>query len=527
MVDGSVMLPDNSPYGPKEVLSELARSRPGLLQKQPRGVVQLIGSVTVSPTRCDVEVTIQSAAHLISPCSVMKVIVLVDGRMIHTKTYRLKSKSCHPKLSQTCAWQLTADQHASARIQIDFIGTKKSAQLGTLSFATHEILDTAGWFYLYSRTIGVRELLRATPPKAARQQLELARPESKSRLRLVMPPTSLLDVKLIQKLGRGSFGQVILGVDAMGREFAIKGVSKAQMNGDDDAIAGLLIEKAIMCSYRHHSLVHLFATFQTDKFVYFVMEALRGGDLHTIVLNGKSLSLTITMFYTAEILLGLWYLHDEGVLFRDLKLENVLLDSRGHARLTDFGLAKDLGETGRTTNTMCGTPEYLAPEMIQGFAYGVSVDFWSLGVLVYRMLVGRFPFSAATSGTETGNDALFQAIIQEDVQIPSTVKGSAAVLISGLLNRNPEARLGCDSQRGAEEIRALAAFQCIDWNRHAAMQTKAPLKPNTPPKGVDTIEQGEAAFSTPRSDDITIDQKPYEGFSWTQEYELNAKIGLR
>ena len=144
-----------------------------------------------------------------------------------------------------------------------------------------------------------------------------------------------------------------------------------------------MTEKKILSEFRHPYLVHLFSTFETQSHVYFCLEPLLGGSLGDIAPRGTPVAARTATFYTAEALLGLWFLHDCGVIYRDLKLENILLDSHGHLRLADFGLAKVLEEGRDTTSTLCGTPDYVAPEMIRGNEYNRAVDLWSLGVLLY------------------------------------------------------------------------------------------------------------------------------------------------
>ncbi|KNE66793.1 AGC/AKT protein kinase [Allomyces macrogynus ATCC 38327] len=177
-------------------------------------------------------------------------------------------------------------------------------------------------------------------------------------------------------------------------------------------------------------------------------------------------------FYLAEIVLAVQYLHSKGVVYRDLKLENVLLDEEGHVKITDFGLCKEgIGEN-ITTSTFCGTPEYLAPEILEEENYGKSVDWWACGIVLYEMLVGRPPF-----GTPESVEKLFQAILHQPIHYPSTLSAPAKSLLQGLLTRDATRRLGSGPGDG-EAIMQHAFFADIDWTALAARQIEMPFKPN-------------------------------------------------
>jgi len=184
------------------------------------------------------------------------------------------------------------------------------------------------------------------------------------------------------------------------------------------------------------------------------MDLMLGGDLKFHLVNAGRFDEKRACFYAAEILLGLERIHSAGVIYRDLKLENVLLDRQGHARLSDLGLAV---VTDKKIKGYAGTPGYTAPEMIKGRHYGPSVDIFSFGVLLYRMLCGAKPFKAK-------NDRdLDKAVVEKEPHFPKEIFSKNAIaLLEGLLQKRPENRLGCQ-KRGIQDIKEHAFFETIDW----------------------------------------------------------------
>lgn len=151
------------------------------------------------------------------------------------------------------------------------------------------------------------------------------------------------------------------------------------------------------------------------------------------------------------------YLHSENIIYRDLKLENLLLDKDGHIKIADFGLCKEDITFGKTTKTFCGTPEYLAPEVLEDNDYGRAVDWWGTGVVMYEMLCGRLPFY------NRDHDVLFALILMEDVKFPRSISQEARSLLGGLLVKSPKERLG----GGLDDVREIQMhpfFASINWN---------------------------------------------------------------
>lgn len=157
-----------------------------------------------------------------------------------------------------------------------------------------------------------------------------------------------------------------------------------------------------------------------------------------------------------------------GIIYRDLKLDNVLLDHEGHVKLTDYGMCKEGVREGDTTATFCGTPNYIAPEILRGEDYGFSVDWWALGVLLYEMLAGRSPFDiagASENPDQNTEDYLFQVILQKTIRIPRSLSVKAGAVLKGFLCKDPAERLGCGRGPSAfQDIVHHPFFKAIDWN---------------------------------------------------------------
>uniref|UniRef100_A0A3Q2PE09 Protein kinase domain-containing protein n=1 Tax=Fundulus heteroclitus TaxID=8078 RepID=A0A3Q2PE09_FUNHE len=278
------------------------------------------------------------------------------------------------------------------------------------------------------------------------------------------------DFKYTSVLGRGHFGKVLLAeFKKTGRLYAIKALKKRDIVTRDEADS-LMSEKRIfemINASRHPFLVHLHGCFQTSDHVCFVMEYLPGGDL-MIHIHSDVFS---EAFYSACVLLGLEFLHLNKIIYRDLKLDNILMDAEGYVKITDFGLCKEGMGHGDQTSTFCGTPEFLAPEVLTDDTYTRAVDWWGMGVLIYEMLVGESPFPGEDE------EEVFDGIVNDDVQYPASLPADAVSIMQKLLKKNPLKRLGA-GERDANEVKGEKFFESIDWEALMAKKLKPPFVPS-------------------------------------------------
>jgi protein kinase A len=197
------------------------------------------------------------------------------------------------------------------------------------------------------------------------------------------------DLKVIGTLGKGSFGHVqLVKHKKSGMTYALKSVSKAQIV-ETCQQSHIISEKQTMAKLNSPFLIRLYATYKDKNQLYFLLEPSLGGELFTVLRKRKLFSDSVAAFYAASVVLGFEYMHSLDIVYRDLKPENLLLDKNGHLKITDFGFAKVL--KGRTW-TLCGTPDYLAPEIVQMRGHGKGVDWWTLGILIFEMLASYPPF---------------------------------------------------------------------------------------------------------------------------------------
>ncbi|XP_046743585.1 probable serine/threonine-protein kinase ndrC isoform X2 [Diprion similis] len=321
---------------------------------------------------------------------------------------------------------------------------------------------------------------------------------------------SVTDFNFLKVLGKGSFGKVLLAelrdTDCL---YAVKCLKKDVVLEDDDVECTLIERKVLTLATRHPYLCHLFCTFQTDSHLFFVMEYLNGGDLMFHIQRSGRFPEPRARFYGAEILSGLTFLHKKGIVYRDLKLDNVLLDFDGHIRIADFGMCKLQIYLDRTADTFCGTPDYMAPEIIKGLKYNQAVDWWSYGVLLYEMLTGQSPFSGCDE------DELFWSICNERPFIPRYLSQEATDLLVCLLEKDAGKRLP------GHEIIIHPFFQGLSWDRLERRQLEPPFKPALE-HTLDT-RYFDATFTAerprlsivPEQILISMDQGVFRGFSYT------------
>ncbi|KFO91395.1 RAC-gamma serine/threonine-protein kinase, partial [Buceros rhinoceros silvestris] len=237
-----------------------------------------------------------------------------------------------------------------------------------------------------------------------------------------------------------------------------------------DEVAHTLTESRVLKNTRHPFLTSLKYSFQTKDRLCFVMEYVNGGELFFHLSRERVFSEDRTRFYGAEIVSALDYLHSGKIVYRDLKLENLMLDKDGHIKITDFGLCKEGITDAATMKTFCGTPEYLAPEVLEDNDYGRAVDWWGLGVVMYEMMCGRLPFY------NQDHEKLFELILMEDIKFPRTLSADAKSLLSGLLIKDPNKRLG-GGPDDAKEIMRHSFFAGVNWQDVYDKKLVPPFKP--------------------------------------------------
>uniref|UniRef100_A0AAY4EJC3 Protein kinase C n=1 Tax=Denticeps clupeoides TaxID=299321 RepID=A0AAY4EJC3_9TELE len=307
----------------------------------------------------------------------------------------------------------------------------------------------------------VTEGARPTPLVQAEQEPLYAVPRKETH------KFTLEQFTLHKMLGKGSFGKVFLAeLKATGQFFAVKALKKDVVLMDDDVECTMVERRVLSLAWEQPFLTHLYCTFQTKENLFFVMEYLNGGDLMFHIQACHRFDVPRSTFYAAEIVSGLQFLHSKGIVYRDLKLDNILLDMDGHIKIADFGMCKENMTGEARTSTFCGTPDYIAPEILLGQKYGSSVDWWSFGVLLYEMLIGQSPFHGRDE------EELFQSIRTDDPCYPRWLPKEARDILVKLFVREPERRLGV---RG--NIRAHLFFRDTDWNALEKRQVEPPFRP--------------------------------------------------
>ncbi|KAI4601042.1 Serine/threonine-protein kinase [Pestalotiopsis sp. IQ-011] len=332
------------------------------------------------------------------------------------------------------------------------------------------------------------------------------------------------DFELLKVVGKGSFGKVMqVRKKDTNRIYALKTIRKAHIISRSE-VAHTLAERSVLAQINNPFIVPLKFTFQSPEKLYFVLAFVNGGELFHHLQMEQRFDVNRARFYTAELLCALECLHGFNVIYRDLKPENILLDYQGHIALCDFGLCKlDMKDEDRT-NTFCGTPEYLAPELLMGQGYNKTVDWWTLGVLLYEMLTGLPPFY------DENTNEMYRKILGEPLHFPGpeVVPPAAKDLLTKLLNRDPAVRLGAG---GSAEIKAHPFFHAIDWRKLLQRKYEPTFKPSVA-DALDTknfdkeftgeVPQDSYVEGQPLSQ---TDQEQFVGFSYNRPFALGEAGG--
>lgn len=289
-----------------------------------------------------------------------------------------------------------------------------------------------------------------------------------SVMRVTKGKYSLGDFDILRTLGTGSFGRVHLVQSKHNQRFyAVKVLKKAQVVKMKQ-VEHTNDERRMLADVKHPFLITLWGTFQDSKNLYMVMDFVEGGELFSLLRKSGRFPNPVAKFYAAEVTLALEYLHSKNIIYRDLKPENLLLDRHGHLKITDFGFAKRVPDK---TWTLCGTPDYLAPEVVSNKGYNKSVDWWSLGILIYEMLCGYTPFWDSGSPMK-----IYENILKGKVKYPAYVNADAQNLLERLITADLTKRLG-NLYGGPADVKNHPWFAEVTWDRLARKDIDAPYTP--------------------------------------------------
>nr|XP_027233637.1 serine/threonine-protein kinase Sgk1-like [Penaeus vannamei] len=333
------------------------------------------------------------------------------------------------------------------------------------------------------------------------------------------------DFEFLSVVGKGSFGRVMLARYRQDNKvYAVKVLNKKMIIRRNET-AHVLSERSVLIQVMQHPyLVTLHFAFTTHQKIFFVLDYVNGGELFFHLQRERVFMESRAKFYAAEICCALTYMHTKGIVYRDLKPENILLDTAGHIVLTDFGLCKEgLLHSSSKTSTFCGTPEYLAPEILKKQPYSRAVDWWTLGAVLYEMLYGLPPFYSRDT------HAMYTAILTKPLKLKATVSKKARAILEGLLQKDPHDRLGAGLLDG-EDVKKDEFFKDIDWDKVEKRALTPPFVPSvsseTDTRNVDPMFTKEAVIgqspASPQglSASVQAVDHVFQGFSYAPPLDL-------
>ncbi|KAL0249047.1 hypothetical protein GEMRC1_004281 [Eukaryota sp. GEM-RC1] len=278
---------------------------------------------------------------------------------------------------------------------------------------------------------------------------------------------SLSEFTFDRVIGTGTFGHVFLAFHKPSSQWcAVKVLNKMHIVSLKQTVH-IINERDILARIEHPFIVNLLGTANSPRDIYIVMEFVNGGELFTYLRRHRRFPVDTARYYAAQIVLALEHLHSHNIVYRDLKPENLLLDSNGNMKICDFGFAKVVEDR---TFTVCGTPEYLAPEIIQSRGHNKGVDWWALGILIYEMIAGFAPFSSDNPYKT------YRMILNDPLRFPPHFDPTTRDLIQRLLVHDRFRRLGC-FRGGASDVKRHKFFRDIDWDKLINSELVAPIRP--------------------------------------------------
>ena len=330
-------------------------------------------------------------------------------------------------------------------------------------------------------------------------------------------PATLEDFKQLKILGQGSFGKVVLVKNENNNKlYAMKILDKKYIVKKNQ-VSHTQTERAMLEKLKHPFIVRLNYAFQDSKRLYFLTEFLQGGELFFHLRRNSGYKEKAVRFYMCQILLALEYMHNNNYIYRDLKPENILIDKEGNIKLTDFGLSKIMPPDEKTTYTMCGTAEYLAPEILFGKGYDKTCDWFSFGVVLFEMFCGYHPFKSKGQKIDPN-------IYLRKTYIPDKVGKTARDLIEKLFVSNPKKRLGYKS---SDEVKNHPFFKGIDFDKVLRKEYKPPfipkLKDDTDLRYFDE-NYTQLKVENEKQAEAEEDEFNFEGFSFQQDESINLDI---